>query len=185
MIPTDRYYTPTHQWVQTEGSIATIGITDYAQQQLGDIIFIEFPALEKEVAKDTECVVVESIKAASEIQAPLNGRVVETNTLLDTKPELMVRRALRSLGHTGYRLDRRDLPGRPDIAFIGRKKAIFVHGCFWHGHDCKRGARMPKTNADYWRGKIARNVARDAASEAALAEMGWDVLTIWECKLKV
>ena len=89
MIPADRYYTATHLWVKIENSMATIGITDHAQQQLGDIIFIEFPPLEKEIPKDAECVIVESIKAASEIQAPLSGRVVETNTLLDTKPEMM------------------------------------------------------------------------------------------------
>ena len=102
----------------------------------------------------------------------------------DTKPELLVRRTLRGLGHVGYRLDRRDLPGRPDIAFIGRRRAIFVHGCFWHGHDCKRGARAPKTNAEYWRAKIARNVARDAAALDALAARGWRALVVWECELR-
>ncbi len=99
----------------------------------------------------------------------------------DTKPELAVRRILRGIA-PGYRLCRRDLPGAPDIAWIGRKKAIFVHGCFWHGHDCKRGARMPKTNADYWRAKIARNFARDAAHLARYTAMGWRVLVIWECE---
>jgi DNA mismatch endonuclease (patch repair protein) len=102
----------------------------------------------------------------------------------DTGPERTVRAALRALGHVGYRLDRRDLPGRPDIAFIGRRRAIFVHGCFWHGHDCKRGARAPKGNAEYWRAKIARNVARDAAARDALAARGWRVLTLWECELR-
>jgi len=112
----------------------------------------------------------------SEVMRRVKGR--------DTGPERRVRGMLRALGHTGYRLDRKDLPGRPDIAFIGRKRAIFVHGCFWHGHDCKRGARQPKANAEYWRAKIARNVERDAANEAALAKMGWRVLVIWECALK-
>lgn len=102
----------------------------------------------------------------------------------DTKPELLVRRTLRAMGHVGYRLQRKDLPGRPDVAFIGARRAIFVNGCFWHGHDCKRGARVPKTNVDYWRTKIARNVARDAAAEAALLEAGWRVLTLWECRLR-
>jgi DNA mismatch endonuclease (patch repair protein) len=102
----------------------------------------------------------------------------------DTTPELRVRALLRALGHTGYRLDRRDLPGRPDIAFIGRRRAIFVHGCFWHGHDCRRGARAPKTNAAYWRAKIARNVARDAAAQDALRRAGWAVLIVWECALR-
>jgi DNA mismatch endonuclease (patch repair protein) len=102
----------------------------------------------------------------------------------DTTPERTVRRLLREMGHTGYRLDRKDLPGRPDIAFIGHRRAIFVHGCFWHGHDCKRGARQPKANAEYWRAKIARNMARDAAALQALADTGWRTLVIWECALK-
>lgn len=101
----------------------------------------------------------------------------------DTKPEMLVRKLLRALGHSGYRLDRNDLPGRPDIAYIGRRQAIFVHGCFWHGHDCKRGARVPKTNTEYWLAKIARNKARDAAAVNAMAAIGWDCLTIWECEL--
>lgn len=101
----------------------------------------------------------------------------------DTKPELIVRRLLRALGHKGYRLDRKDLPGRPDIAYIGRRRAIFVNGCFWHGHDCKRGARIPKTNTDYWLAKIGRNKARDAAALEAMAAGGWACLTIWECEL--
>lgn len=102
----------------------------------------------------------------------------------DTSPERAVRRLLRELGHPGYRLHRGDLPGRPDIAFVGRRRAIFVHGCFWHGHDCKRGARQPRTNADYWRAKIARNRARDEAAQAALGEAGWRIAVIWECELK-
>ena len=102
----------------------------------------------------------------------------------DTGPERTVRRALRALGHSGYRLDRRDLPGRPDIAFLGRKRAIFVHGCWWHGHACRRGARQAKANAAYWRAKIDRNMARDAAAEAALSAAGWRVLVIWECELR-
>jgi len=112
----------------------------------------------------------------SEVMRRVKGR--------DTGPERRVRTMLRALGHTGYRLDRKDLPGRPDIAFIGRRRAIFVHGCFWHGHDCKRGARAPKANAEYWRAKIARNMERDAANEAALTAMCWRVLVIWECALK-
>jgi len=101
----------------------------------------------------------------------------------DTGPELAVRRLLTSLG-LRYRLQRKDLPGAPDIVLPGRKLALFVHGCFWHGHDCKRGARAPNTNADYWRAKIARNVARDAASLSALADLGWRAEVIWECDLK-
>ena len=101
----------------------------------------------------------------------------------DTTPERAVRRILRDIA-PGYRLHRRDLPGAPDIAYIGRKKVIFVHGCFWHGHECKRGARMPKANAEYWRTKIARNRARDEKHRAAYAEMSFEVLTIWECEMR-
>ena len=100
-----------------------------------------------------------------------------------TKPEMVVRRALWRLGGR-YRLHRRDLPGSPDIVLPGRKLAIFVHGCFWHGHDCARGARVPKANRDYWVGKVARNRTRDAAARERLAEAGWRVETIWECELK-
>jgi DNA mismatch endonuclease (patch repair protein) len=101
----------------------------------------------------------------------------------DTAPELTVRRLLRELGRR-YRLDARDLPGRPDIVFRGAWKVIFVHGCFWHGHDCARGARAPKANAEYWARKIARNRVRDAAGLAALKRDGWRTLVIWECALK-
>lgn len=101
----------------------------------------------------------------------------------DTGPERQVRAILRALGHR-YRLEARDLPGRPDVVQRGRRKAIFVHGCFWHGHDCARGARAPKANADYWRAKIARNRARDAAALDALAAAGWSCTVVWECALK-
>ena len=84
----------------------------------------------------------------------------------------------------GYRLNRADLPGKPDIAYGGRKLVIFVHGCFWHGHACARGARSPKANADYWRAKIARNRARDERTLAAYVAMGWRTLVIHECELK-
>ncbi len=102
----------------------------------------------------------------------------------DTEPERRVRALLRRLGRPGYRLNRADLPGKPDIAYIGRRRAIFIHGCFWHGHDCKRGARAPKANAAYWSAKIARNRARDARNVAALTAEGWRVLVLWECELK-
>jgi len=101
----------------------------------------------------------------------------------DTGPERILRKLLRAIA-PGYRLHRRDLPGKPDIVYGPRRLAIFMHGCFWHGHDCKRGARMPKSNADYWRGKIARNRARDEKNVAALQALGWRALTIFECELK-
>jgi len=101
----------------------------------------------------------------------------------DTTPERTVRRLLTRLG-TRYRLHRGDLPGKPDVVMPGRRLALFVHGCFWHGHDCARGARVPKANRDYWTGKVARNRARDAAAHEALTASGWRVETIWECELK-
>lgn len=101
----------------------------------------------------------------------------------NTAPEMTVRRALTKLG-ARYRLHRKDLPGNPDIVLPGRKLAIFVHGCFWHGHDCARGARVPKQNREYWIAKVGRNVARDAKACEALAALGWRVETVWECELK-
>ncbi|MFZ5931884.1 MAG: very short patch repair endonuclease [Pseudomonadota bacterium] len=101
----------------------------------------------------------------------------------DTAPEMAVRRMAFAMG-CRYRLHRKDLAGKPDLVFASRRKVIFVHGCFWHGHDCRRGARTPKTNRDYWQAKIARNRARDGATRVALAEAGWEVLTIWECETR-
>ena len=101
----------------------------------------------------------------------------------DTKPELLLRRLLTGLG-ARYRLHRKDLPGSPDVAMPGRRLAIFVHGCFWHGHDCARGARVPKANRDYWLAKIARNTARDTRNLADLTAAGWRVETVWECQMK-
>jgi DNA mismatch endonuclease (patch repair protein) len=100
----------------------------------------------------------------------------------DTSPELKVRRLLRRMG-VGYRLHRADLPGKPDIAMPGRRLVLFVHGCFWHGHDCARGARTPKANRSYWEAKIGRNRTRDAETRAAFERMGWRAETLWECEL--
>ena len=101
----------------------------------------------------------------------------------NTKPELILRQKVRAMA-PGYRLNRRDIPGSPDIAFIGRRIAIFMHGCFWHGHDCKRGSRVPKDNRAYWVAKIARNRARDEETLARLKHEGWKTLIVWECDLK-
>lgn len=101
----------------------------------------------------------------------------------DTRPELAVRRILRAAG-IGYRLGGRGLPGRPDLVMQGRRVVVFVHGCFWHGHQCARGARPPKANFDYWTAKIGRNRARDAAAQLALEGAGWRVVTVWECGMK-
>jgi DNA mismatch endonuclease (patch repair protein) len=101
----------------------------------------------------------------------------------DTGPERAVRQVLTRLG-ARYRLHRADLPGRPDIVLPGRRLAVFVHGCFWHGHDCARGSRVPQARRDYWTAKITGNRARDARNAEALASAGWRVETVWECELK-
>lgn len=110
----------------------------------------------------------------SRIMAKVKGR--------DTKPEILVRRILHRLGYR-FRLYRKDLPGKPDIVLPRHRKIIFVHGCFWHGHDCKRGAR-PETNADFWNAKIKGNIERDARNTEELKRLGWDVLTLWVCEMK-
>jgi DNA mismatch endonuclease, patch repair protein len=102
----------------------------------------------------------------------------------NTSPEIRVRALCRAMGATGYRLHRSDIPGTPDLAFIGKRKAIFVHGCFWHGHDCPAGVKVAKTNSSYWETKLKRNVARDKQALAALQQLGWRTLVLWECDLK-
>lgn len=99
-----------------------------------------------------------------------------------TGPELAVRRMIRHLG-VRYRLHLDALSGRPDIAFPQLHKAIFVHGCFWHGHNCRYG-RLPKSNVRYWKEKIRRNRLRDSANRKALKELGWETLVVWQCNLK-
>ena len=101
----------------------------------------------------------------------------------DTKPEVLLRRLLHAQGYR-FRLHRKDLPGKPDLVFPSRKKAIFVHGCFWHQHPGCREGRVPGSRPEYWEPKLARNQQRDAAAQAALKEQGWHCLTVWECELK-
>ncbi|MCJ2188082.1 very short patch repair endonuclease [Novosphingobium beihaiensis] len=100
-----------------------------------------------------------------------------------TKPEMLVRRLVHSLGYR-YRLHRKDLPGKPDLVFAGKRKVLFVHGCFWHQHpDCREG-RIPRTRQDYWVPKLAANVRRDRQHQEALTTAGWEVLTVWECETR-
>lgn len=101
----------------------------------------------------------------------------------DTTPELLVRRLVHSLGFR-FRLHRRDLPGNPDLTFPRLQRVIFVNGCFWHGHDCARGARIPKANRSYWTAKINRNRERDVRTRKELRALGWKVLVVWECETK-
>ncbi len=101
----------------------------------------------------------------------------------DTGPEMMVRRLAHGMGYR-YRLHRKDLPGNPDLVFGSRRKVIFVNGCFWHGHTCKRGDRTPKNNPAYWIKKISRNKERDQEHLQALQGKGWQALVVWECEAK-
>lgn len=101
----------------------------------------------------------------------------------DTGPEIALRKALHRVG-LRYRLHAGDLPGRPDLVFPRWRAVVFVHGCFWHGHDCPRGARTPKSNRAYWEAKIARNRARDDETRRALRRLGWRAITVWECEMK-
>jgi DNA mismatch endonuclease (patch repair protein) len=115
-----------------------------------------------------------SKKKRSEVMRAVKGK--------DTGPEIRLRKALFALGYR-YRLNVKDLPGKPDLVFPKHRSVVFVHGCFWHGHQCKRGARVPKSNRAYWTEKIARNKARDKKNKQALEALGWRVITVWECKL--
>lgn len=110
-------------------------------------------------------------------------RIMQSVGTRDTGPEMTIRRLLHGLGYR-YRLHAKRLPGKPDIVFPGRKKAIFVHGCFWHGHDCAKG-QLPKSRREYWEPKLKTNIARDAAQVIALQALGWSALTVWQCETAV
>lgn len=100
----------------------------------------------------------------------------------DTKPELLLRSMLHRAGYR-FRLHRKDLPGRPDLAFASRRKVIEVRGCWWHRHEGCRYCTTPRTRQDYWLPKLARNQERDRANEKALSALGWSTLVIWECEM--
>lgn len=117
----------------------------------------------------------ESKSQRSAIMARVKGK--------DTAPEMIVRRLAFSLGYR-YRLHVATLPGKPDLVFPSRRKAIFVHGCFWHGHDCRAGRNRPASNLAYWGAKLDRNLARDRENQAHLKAAGWDTLALWECELR-
>ena len=99
----------------------------------------------------------------------------------DTKPEMRVRKLIYGMGYR-YRLHSRTLPGNPDLVFAGRRKVIFVHGCFWHQHHCAMGDRIPKSRVPFWRKKLAQNQQRDCVVQRQLKQAGWDVAVVWECE---
>ncbi len=111
------------------------------------------------------------------------SRVMRAVKGQDTEPEMVVRRLAHSLRYR-YKLHDKRLPGKPDLVFPARRKVIFVHGCFWHQHNCPRGARLPKSHQDYWGSKLSRNQQRDAEHNSSLEAMGWQVLVIWECETR-
>ena len=101
----------------------------------------------------------------------------------NTKPEMVVRRMLHRLGYR-YRLHAKSLPGKPDLVFASRKKVIFVHGCFWHMHDCRFGQVVPQTRTGFWQSKRQANAERDLRTASQIAALGWSVCIVWECQLR-
>lgn len=116
-----------------------------------------------------------SVEDRSRTMASIRGK--------DTIPERKVRSALHGLGYR-YRLHVADLPGKPDIVFPNRMKLVFVHGCFWHSHQCRGGRNRPVTNVDYWSEKLHKNVERDRRNIRRLRRLGWGVLVVWECQTR-
>ena len=112
---------------------------------------------------------------------PDRSAIMRSVKSADTKPEMAVRRLVHRLGFR-FRLHRKTLPGTPDLVFPRLRKIVFVHGCFWHGHSCARGNRVPKNNRDYWVRKIERNRERDLLNQALLDAQGWGVYIVWECE---
>jgi DNA mismatch endonuclease (patch repair protein) len=111
----------------------------------------------------------------SEIMSRVRGK--------DTKPEMLVRRMVHAAGYR-YRLHVRELPGKPDLVFPARRKVVFINGCFWHRHCGCALARLPKSRTEFWTEKLERNKARDERNVAALQDLGWGVLTVWECEIR-
>ena len=109
-------------------------------------------------------------------------RIMQAVKSEHTGPEMRVRRLLHAMGYR-FRLHRKDLPGKPDIVLPGRRKVIFVHGCFWHAHGCAKG-RPPKSRKDYWLPKLEQNMRRDRVKTEQLEALGWKVLVVWQCETK-
>ena len=126
---------------------------------------------------------VRKLRVADTLTADRRSEVMGRIRSKDTTPELRVRRLVHGMGYR-YRLHAKGLPGRPDLVFRPRRKAIFVHGCFWHRHEGCSRSQIPKTRTGFWQDKLDGNVRRDQTNEAALRSDGWGVLTIWECETK-
>jgi len=109
-------------------------------------------------------------------------RIMQAVRTKNTGPEMVVRSAVHRMGFR-FRLHRKDLPGTPDLVFPSKRKVIFVHGCYWHGHDCSKG-HLPKSRLGYWGPKIARNRERDSANVTALKAAGWQALVVWQCETR-
>jgi DNA mismatch endonuclease, patch repair protein len=120
-------------------------------------------------------------KATRTAPTELRSRIMRAIRSKGTKPELIVEGWLRAARYNP-RLHSTDLPGTPDFVLPRLKTVVFVHGCFWHGHGCRRGGRAPATNVDYWLPKLARNKQRDASKARRLRSAGWRVFTVWECQ---
>lgn len=116
------------------------------------------------------------------VDAKTRSRMMSGIRDKDTKPELVIRKGLHQKG-LRYRLHDKRLPGKPDLVFFSRRAVIFVHGCFWHGHDCHL-FKWPSTRVKFWQNKINRNREKDRATKEALCNDGWRILTVWECALK-
>lgn len=114
---------------------------------------------------------------------PMRSRIMSSVGQKRTKPEMAVRRALHALGYR-FRVNMKGLPGSPDLVFTKRRKAIFVHGCFWHRHPGCRYASEPKTRREFWQQKFSANIERDARQKKELEELGWKVETVWECETR-
>lgn len=126
---------------------------------------------------------VDNIHRTDNLTSEQRKRTMARVKSMNTTPEMIVRRIVHRMGYR-YRLHSHQLPGNPDMVFVKRRKIIFVHGCFWHGHECKSGIKQPKTNSEYWLRKLQRNKSRDTETYEKLKELDWEILVVWECELK-
>jgi DNA mismatch endonuclease, patch repair protein len=116
------------------------------------------------------------------VSTAVRSRIMSKVKTRDTLPEMQIRRIIHGLGYR-YSLHKEGLPGKPDIVFVSRRKVIFVHGCFWHGHKCRYG-RPPKSKLEYWKPKIARNKERDKEQMKILRKDGWCIMEVWQCHMR-